>query len=90
MPRTAQLNIRLSLSEKEALLAEAMRANLKVSDYVRKRLLDLPALDTDRLLLDGLAELGPQLRTSLAKIDANMREIAELRAAASLRGCSHN
>ena len=79
MPRTKQLNIRITPSEKEALVAEAARSNLKVSDYVRKRLLGLPLTDTDQLLLEGLATLGPQLRTSLAEIEANMREIAKLR-----------
>ena len=79
MPRTEQLNIRITPSEKEALVAEATRSNLKVSDYVRKRLLGLPLTDTDQLLLEGLATLGPQLRTSLAEIEANMREIAKLR-----------
>ena len=79
MPRTEQLNIRITPSEKEALVAEATRSNLKVSDYVRKRLLGLPLTDTDQLLIEGLATLGPQLRTSLAEIEANMREIAKLR-----------
>lgn len=79
MPRTEQLNIRIAPSEKEALVAEATRSNLKVSDYVRKRLLGLPLTDTDQLLIEGLAALGPQLRASLAEIEANMREIAKLR-----------
>ncbi len=79
MPRTEQLNIRITLSEKEALVAEATRSNLKVSDYVRKRLLGLPLTDADQLLIEGLATFGPQLRASLAVIEANMREIAKLR-----------
>jgi len=79
MPRTEQLNIRITPSEKEALVAEATRSNLKVSDYVRKRLLGLPLTDADQLLIEGLATFGPQLRASLALIEANMREIAKLR-----------
>ena len=79
MPRTEQLNIRITPSEKEALVAEATRSNLKVSDYVRKRLLGLPLTDADQLLIEGLATFGPQLRASLAVIEANMREIAKLR-----------
>ena len=73
------MNIRITPSEKEALVAEATRSNLKVSDYVRKRLLGLPLTDADQLLIEGLATFGPQLRASLAVIEANMREITKLR-----------
>lgn len=79
MPCTEQLNIRITPSEKDALVAEATRSNLKVSEYVRKRLLGLPLTDADQLLIEGLATFGPQLRASLAVIEANMREIAKLR-----------
>ena len=57
-------------------------ANIAAAGWLgvgRKRLLGLPLTDADQLLIEGLATFGPQLRASLAVIEANMREIAKLR-----------
>lgn len=79
MSRTEQLNIRITRSEKEALIAAAKKSNLKVSDYVRERLLGSELADVDKILLEGLTAFAPHLKASLARIDANMREISKLR-----------
>lgn len=79
MSRTEELNIRITQGEKEALAAAAKKSNLKVSDYVRKRLLGSELADVDQVLLVGLAAFAPHLKAALARIDANMQEISRLR-----------
>lgn len=79
MSRTALLNIRITRSEKEALIASAKKSNLKVSDYVRKRLLGSELADVDQVLIEGLTAFAPQFKAALARIDANMQEISRLR-----------
>ena len=64
MPRTEQLNIRITPSEKEALVAEATRSNLKVSDYVRKRLLGPPLRTPTNFCSKG----WPHLALSYARL----------------------
>lgn len=79
MSRTEQLNIRITQGEKEALSAAAKESNLKVSDYVRKRLLGSELADVDQVLLEGLAAFAPHLKATMTRIDANMRETPKLR-----------
>jgi hypothetical protein len=79
-----QVNMRLRANEKRVLTLAARKNKLRISEYVRGRLFDDgrlidPLTEADKLLLDGLANLRPQLETSLAQINANLKQIAQMR-----------
>lgn len=61
--RTAQVNVRLTVAEKEDLSQQADSAGLSIGDYVRRRVMGRPVVaHCDRRTINELRRLGGQLK----------------------------
>lgn len=61
--RTAQVNIRITLAQMEALRVDASAAGMTVSEYVRRRALGRPVTaQSDQAVLKELRRLGGQIK----------------------------
>jgi hypothetical protein len=61
--RTAQVNVRLTLGEKENLSDQADGAGLSIGDYVRRRIIGRPVVaHVDRQTINELRRLGGYLK----------------------------
>lgn len=61
--RTAQVNVRLTVAEKEDLSQQADSAGLSIGDYVRRRVIGRPvAAHVDRAMINELRRQGALLK----------------------------